>query len=206
MNYFLFYPTQYFSGQQYFSSVLPDIRDIYSKSGAVLRIEANFVAFVEKNIVASVETLNHAVQLGIWRDPLAFQQLELVMTPILVSQPAIFMLQLAFEGDRVSVTSGGVIFRRIGPKSHVLMQSDLYPSCISIGIFGCSRNLTFSSQTWYSTLKAVDMAQFLVQTQLDPLLDPTEIPDQIPMGDPCNRLSGIHCDILDIYTAIRSRY
>ncbi len=172
-------------GQQYFNDILPSMRNIYSQNGTVLRLEAEFIAFVNLHLSETIETLNHAVQLAVWRDPLNFRQLELIMTPALIAQPPIFLLQLGFQGDKASVTQGGIVFRRVGPKGHVLLQSDLYPSCISIGIFGCSRNLTITSAPWYKRLKTIDMAQYVVQTQIDPLLDPDEDYTSIEMNDPC---------------------
>ena len=77
------------------------------------------------------------------------------------------MAQFGFQGSHVGIASGGIVLRRVGPYNHILMQSDIYPSCLSIGVFGCTANLTFIEEKWFKDLRAIDLSKTYQRSELE---------------------------------------
>lgn len=158
-------------GLQYIYVVVPATRDTYIVHGSAARMKAEFKAFVNSNMFAAIDQLHHAIQLGIYRDPLKFQTLELLLTPTMMSNPAIWMAQFGFVGSHLGIASGGIVLRRVGPQNHLLMQSDIYPSCLAIGIFGCTSNMSFIEEPWFTRLKKLDLTKKIKRTEIELKLD-----------------------------------
>lgn len=56
-----------YGGQMYMTITLPDLKEVYIKSGAAPRIETKFHTFLREGMFNVVQTLNHAIQLGTGR-------------------------------------------------------------------------------------------------------------------------------------------
>ena len=84
-----------------------------------------------------------------------FVQLENLITPALMARKSILRLELGFLGDANldPRTRGGVLVQRVGPFGHLLLQTDLYPLCLQMGVFGCMRNSSLPKRSWYQRLK-----------------------------------------------------
>eukprot|EP00392_Amoebophrya_sp_AT5.2_P003052 g3057.t1 len=164
-----------YAGVIYFTEVVPHLRSTYNEFGAGFRIESQFVHFLEESAFDVVETINHAVQLGFYKEPLYFDQLESFVTPSLVHRRAgVKQLEIGFLGTRLPVVDHGILFRKIGsPASgiqHFVMQSDMYPSCLAIGAFGCVDDLRIPSRDWYKKLAPIRFENLFFVYPIDPLV------------------------------------
>ncbi|CAD7949513.1 unnamed protein product [Amoebophrya sp. A120] len=157
-----------FGGILYFTSILPSLRFIYNEYGTAERIEAQFVHFLEQSSFDVVEVLNQAVQQGLYKEPLHFQHLDWLLTPLLQQRRAgVNRLELGFLGTRKPVTEHGIIFRKTGPLGHFILQSDMYPSCVSIGAFGCVPDMKIPQRSWYQRLTKISFENLYLIYPLD---------------------------------------
>ncbi|CAD7971823.1 unnamed protein product [Amoebophrya sp. A120] len=151
-----------YSGQQYFNSTLPDLRDIYFLHGGAARIEAAFDGYVQGKLMVPVESLAHGISLGALRNPFDFFSLQIVVLAGLSGVPELSMLQMAYfvpnKTQDLSLTRGGMRFRRIGTYDMLQFESDLYPSCIAEP-FACNRNLSIANADWHQRLMQVDLTK-----------------------------------------------
>jgi hypothetical protein len=170
-----------FAGFQYFSETLPAMRDTYLTYGVAERVKSDVRTFLSANLFGVIDQLHHNMQLGVYKNVLHFRQLELIVSPTMMANPAIYMLQLGFDGPsrKTKITQGGVVFRRVGPYNHVILQSDLYPACVAIGIFGCVRNTTVATQPWFTNLRSSTTAAGLAPIIIEPKIDVEQPPPPV---------------------------
>ncbi|CAD7940913.1 unnamed protein product [Amoebophrya sp. A25] len=94
------------------------------------------------------------------------------------------MLELGFTGTRKTVTDHGILFRRVGDLGHFLMQTDMYPSCVSLGAFGCTNKLQIAQSSWYRRLQTVTFENLYWIYPVDPLVSfPPDTTNSIPMDE-----------------------
>ncbi|CAD7963004.1 unnamed protein product [Amoebophrya sp. A25] len=173
-----------FTGLQYLNTVLPTARDTFLQSTAGPAVARRFENFLDESIFSPLRMLNNVVQRGFWRpypsmhahvSPIDFKLFEALVGPTITARRSIFRLEVGFQGTRLDTNYASLRFARIGPKEHVVLQSDLHPFCREIGMFGCVKNMTLHFNQWFKRMQQQDLAQIVTQTRLAPThLNPFE--------------------------------
>ncbi|CAD7932321.1 unnamed protein product [Amoebophrya sp. A25] len=88
-----------YSGQHYFTSTLPSLRDIYFVNGGAARIEAAFDGYVQNQLIVPIQSLANAIALGAFDEGYDLFPMQLVVLSALNQLTQVSSIELAFQNE-----------------------------------------------------------------------------------------------------------